>query len=1245
MINIPDRIGPYRVIEPLGKGGMGMVYRCEHIQTGTTLAVKTVKVPHPGQIEGIRREIRALARLDHPGVVRILDEGIHDGLPFYAMDFLTGVSLRQFCAEFVWGTSSISTAWMHDKANLQFWNRDGTATTPPVIQEILGPTLANDQLPDISNIETSQPPSSASPSKYVRIPASGGQMDAVLSIILRLASTLAYLHGEGIIHGDLKPENILIRPDGFPVIIDFGLVTQIWTRESRESLEIESIKGGTLIYLAPEVLSGAMCDARADIYSFGCILFELLTGKPPITGQSTFELLKQKMEGMSVPPSNIAFGIPDWLDRLVVKMLARHPRDRVPYADDVKTTLIQYTAAPKDIATFPKPRAYLYRSQFAGRKNEISHLRTHLDQLDAGTGKLILIGGESGIGKTRVMMKLYRDVSRRRMLALPGECIRGGSGHPSEAGAFHEPLHPLKQPLRMVADFCLEHGPEISIKILGPRGKILAAYEPMLTQLPGQSTFPDPPALPANAARLRLYTALCDVLSQISTIQKVVLFIDDLQWADDLTNGFIEFALRIGLFSRYPIMIIGSFRIEEETDSITRIRKDPRCDTIILTKLNQEAVGTIIAEMMALQQSNSHFAQFLTQFSEGNPFFITEYLRTAVAEEILFRDPNGIWQVHEESDRKASIQDFEVLPLPRALSDLIHRRLEALSSSARDVMHSAAVLGKEFPSILLWHLISASDSMFDTIDELISRQILVELSSGEMCFSHDKIRETIYNALDPDYRRNLHHLAAKAIESLYGEANDLYFASLAHHWQCAEDSQKARHYHLAYARQTARKYSLSEAEKSFRIYLDLSDDADAESIRVRIEFCETVLIVIGRHIEALDQYRLTAELAHTAGLSALEARSNLGMSRMCRVLGDMKRAHQHCSIAQSLYKTIQDFQGLAAVQTCFGELFSHQGKIADARVAFEEGLRLYRELNVQDSIANTLSGLAPIYCMQGDHVSGRALFEEALLLYRKTGDRQGEGGTLGNIANIYLYCGETDRARVMYEESIALLREIGDMRNQGIILGNLARIYQLNGNLETAQQLFEQSLMMQRTIQNRRMEGITLSKLADIFMVQGDVESARDMYREATTILEEVDDHHQIAVLQINIAEMERITNGNYDLAEKILKNAEATFKEMNYHLGIGMCAGQLGLIALMRGESCTFYYDSLRHLMEITRSGPETHLGHILHNLELSEQTIRTGETLFRGERIDRIQPGLRRWLERNGQIPISGDSSTSPI
>ena len=219
----PRRFGPYTAAGVLGAGGMGVVYRAVHTTSGERVALKTVAVGSEHELASIRREIHTLRRLRHPGVVRIVAEGVCDGVPWYAMDLLEGETLRT-------------------------------------------------RLERLSARDLGGPP---------------GPLD----LLLRTAEVLAFVHSEGVVHGDLKPENIFLRPGDRPVLVDFGLAWRVPGPLGREVLEDLSRVTGTPAYMAPEQIRGEPIDARADLYALGCILFELLAGRPPFIGAAGSDVL------------------------------------------------------------------------------------------------------------------------------------------------------------------------------------------------------------------------------------------------------------------------------------------------------------------------------------------------------------------------------------------------------------------------------------------------------------------------------------------------------------------------------------------------------------------------------------------------------------------------------------------------------------------------------------------------------------------------------------------------------------------------------------------------------------------------------------------------------------------------------------------------------------------------------------------------------------------------------------------
>jgi serine/threonine protein kinase len=408
----PETIGPYRLEGLLGRGGVGAVYRAVHLQTGQLAALKALEQPVAALLPTIRREVAALARLRHPGIVRVLQSGSHQGMPWVALELVEGATLRRY----VQSIEALGFATPETETQ----PATGLGSDPGPAESQATPQAQT----DLSGSRPSLPP---------------GRLHAILSLLRRICAPLAYLHGEGLVHRDLKPENILVRPDGRPVLVDFGLIAEFAGRLSRETLVVETGTSGTLRYMAPEQLQGRLLDARADLYALGCILYELLTGRPPFPGLQPQQVVWGHLHTPPRRPSELMEGLPAELDELVLRLLAKEPRERLGHADDVAAALAALGA--EDGWEGPQVRPYLYRPELAGREEVLRELEARLEALQAGgsgaRGGLVLLGGESGVGKSRLALELGRRAERRGLLVLTGECLPAGEGE-GESGVGSE---------------------------------------------------------------------------------------------------------------------------------------------------------------------------------------------------------------------------------------------------------------------------------------------------------------------------------------------------------------------------------------------------------------------------------------------------------------------------------------------------------------------------------------------------------------------------------------------------------------------------------------------------------------------------------------------------------------------------------------------------------------------------------------------------------------------------------------
>ncbi|MFN7974354.1 MAG: protein kinase [Acidobacteriota bacterium] len=511
MSDAPREIGPFEILALLGRGGMGVVYRARHAASGEVVALKTVRVPDPDLVSGIRREVRALSRLDHPGIVRIVAEGIHEGIPWYAMQHLSGQTLSRHAA---------TDACVAPTLPLEAPARPGTAA---------------------------EPRARATP-RFSRGHA--------LTLVRRLCSPLAYLHGEGFVHKDLKPDNVLVLGSGAPVILDFGLTDPF--NAAREELSVSSAAVGTAPYMAPEQAVAGRLDARADLYSLGCILFELLTGRPPFLGDPA-AILFQHLTVVPPKASSLAPDVPAGVDAIVARLLAKEPADRFGYASDVASALARAGAENGVYGGAPRGRTYLYHPGFAGRDDEIRIVKSALRSPQSAYRAVLLVG-ESGAGKTRLASEVARRIADAGQMVMAGQCA---SDDPA-------PLRGFQGILRTIGDGCRGGGQKEVERVLGPHAKLLSAFEPSLATLPGVPEQPDPPSLPEAASRARLLHALQKVLGAVEE-GGLLLVIDDVQWADDLTLLATESLLD----GKAAVRILALCREEEETDGIRALAGHP----------------------------------------------------------------------------------------------------------------------------------------------------------------------------------------------------------------------------------------------------------------------------------------------------------------------------------------------------------------------------------------------------------------------------------------------------------------------------------------------------------------------------------------------------------------------------------------------------------------------------------------------------------------------------------------------
>jgi eukaryotic-like serine/threonine-protein kinase len=787
---------------------------------------------------------------------------------------------------------------------------------------------------------------------------------------------------------------------------------------------------------------------------------------------------------------------------------------------------------------------------------------------------------------------------------------------------------------------------------------VLAPYEPTLNGLPGQERHPEPAELPAEAARLRLYGDLAETFWALAKEQPLLLLLDDLQWADELTLGFLGFLARSassGARHSAPLLLVGAYRSEEVGDALRALLETAGVRQLRLGRLEEPAVGRMLCDMLALDRSPEVFSRYMSRQSEGNPFFVAEYLRAAVHEGLLWRDESGRWQVAEATEQKATEQAYERLPLPQSLRDLVARHLEGLEPAAQRVTEAAAVLGREVDAAALAATagLGAMEVLEGTL-ELLRRQVMEEGRRGSLRFVHDKIREVAYGRISELRCRELHAAAGEAIEAIYAKEREEHLAELGHHWERAGEADKARACYLAAARYASRRSVLGQAEPLYLAYLRLVHNPTSEALAVRLELTGRVLQIRGRWAETLQQLEVALQEARALSDEVFEGRVLDGLGVVYGLLGQEEKSLALLEQALSIARKVGDRRAEGMALDHLAGKYLYRGALEQGRMLGEKALAIHREIGDRAMEGIALGNLALCVHALGRIEEACSLLNQALSISREAGDAYSEGRMLMGLASIHYTQGELERAGALLEQALAVLRETGDRSFEAKALDEYAQVRQAQGHPDEARVLFERSLAIFRELGAPGADGTCLSNLALLHLEQGRVDEALLMSELALARHREIGHRQAEAFTLWLIAMMRRRCQADLDEAQSLVQAAETSLRAAGHRLTQVRCFCERGHLALARAHSARELLEEAEPIANAIGLAPQSEVGRAVLGLRRAQAAFEAGEheRLFRGELVEDLPEGLRRWLVQTGQLtperallPGGGEPGAGPL
>lgn len=950
----------YQVLNPLGRGGMGVVYRALDRLTGQVVALKQVVVapqtlafaarPNTKDTDSLllslAQEFRLLASLRHPNIISVLDYGFDaQRQPYFTMELL-------------------------------------------------------DQPQTILEAGRNQP------------------LAAQVDLLIHTLQALAYLHRRGILHRDLKPDNVLVSQRRVRVL-DFGLSI---AREQATALSTS----GTLIYLAPEVIEGSAYSEAADLYAVGVLAYEMLLGQHPFATANISTFLDQVLEvepDLTALASFTAPASPLTVGDVLQKLLAKQPAQRYQRADAVIADLCTALGQPPPAESSAIRESFLQAATFVGRAPELTQLIHALEQALQGQGSAWLIGGESGVGKSRLVDELRTRALVTGALVLRGQAVEG-AGLPYQL--WREPLR------RLVLSTALSNGEAGVLK------EVVPDIERLL-----ERPVADMPKLTGAAGHERLGLTLVNLLKRQA--EPVVLLLEDLQWS---TESLLLLQRCNRLVAEQGLLIIGVYRNDERPHLPDEL---PGMQVISLARLTEQEVIQLSKTMLGEMGQEPRLLQLLQQQTEGNTFFMVEVLR-ALAEEA------------------GQLSAITRLALPTriisgGIQKLIERRLAQAPAWAQPLLKLAALAGRQLDRRVL-------QTLEPTVDlarwlQAGAEAAVLEVQEEEWRFAHDKLREGLIAQVEETERRLGYRRLAEAVEAIYPQ-DPSRAEILLDYWRAAQEPANALPYLLTVARQRielgidytethqlcldglAWNHTLPAADKQQRALLKVLGDLHFRK---------------GDYQAARQHYADTLRLAEQADDTQNRAAALHGLGRVAWREGDLAQAMQKIQTGLALVRHSGDQDQIIAALMMLGNLHSEQmdyttahayyqqslalaeaigdtisgvqclinlgcdaetQQNASAAIAYlEQALTAARAMQARRQIAHASSILALVAKQQRHLAEALSHIHEALTMDRETGDRYGLAHDLVTCGLIQLdFSGPADALRSL-KEGLQLAKALG----------------------------------------------------------------------------------------------------------------------------------------------------------------------------------------------------------------------------